>query len=97
MKSTLQSEFCLFVCLFECELLACDLLLSLELKLIMLIVSLCRDSNTLFRGNSLASKVIDEFMKHVGKLYLQRTLQGCIDEVRKVGKGTSSDKAVLLV
>lgn len=40
-----------------------------------------RDTNTLFRGNSLASKVIDEFMKLVGKMYLQRTLQGCIDEV----------------
>lgn len=41
-----------------------------------------RDPNTLFRGNSLASKVIDEFMKLVGKCYLQRTLQACIDEVR---------------
>ena len=41
----------------------------------------CSDPNTLFRGNSLASKVIDEFMKFVGCSYLQSTLQGCIDEV----------------
>ena len=39
------------------------------------------DPNTLFRGNSLASKVIDEFMKLVGRSYLQCTLQACIDEV----------------
>ena len=43
----------------------------------------CSDPNTLFRGNSLASKVIDEFMKLVGRSYLQATVQGCIDEVRK--------------
>ena len=29
----------------------------------------------------MASKVLDEFMKLVGQSYLQRTLQGCIDEV----------------
>ena len=40
------------------------------------------DPNTIFRGNSVASKVIDEFMKVVGSTYLQRTLQTCIDEVR---------------
>ena len=39
------------------------------------------DPNTLFRGNSVASKVIDEFMKVVGHSYLHRTLQPCIDEV----------------
>ena len=39
------------------------------------------DPNTLFRGNSVASKVIDEFMKVVGQTYLHRTLQPCIDEV----------------
>ena len=41
------------------------------------------DPNTLFRGNSVASKVIDEFMKVEGHLYLHRTLQTCIDEVTK--------------
>ena len=39
------------------------------------------DPNTLFRGNSLASKFIDEFMRVVGYTYLLRTLQPCIDEV----------------
>ena len=39
------------------------------------------DANTLFRGNSLTTKVVDEFMKKVGMLYLQRTLQSIIDEV----------------
>ena len=39
------------------------------------------DPNTLFRGNSVASKFIDEFMKVVGHSYLHRTLQPCIDEV----------------
>ncbi|KAL5476310.1 hypothetical protein EMCRGX_G026236 [Ephydatia muelleri] len=44
-------------------------------------VKVTSDPNTLFRGNSLASKVIDEFMKLVGQEYLQRTLQCCIDEI----------------
>ena len=35
----------------------------------------------------MASKVIDEFMKLVGKSYLQQTLQFCIDEVNKWGEG----------
>lgn len=39
------------------------------------------DANTLFRGNSLTTKVVDEFMKKVGMAYLQRTLQSIIDEV----------------
>ncbi len=41
-----------------------------------------RDPNTLFRGNSLVSKVIDEFMKVNGHDYLKKTLTPCIDEVR---------------
>jgi len=44
-------------------------------------VSTTSDPNTIFRGNSLASKVIDEFMKLVGQSYLQKTLGCCIDEV----------------
>lgn len=44
-------------------------------------VRVTSDPNTLFRGNSLASKVIDEFMKLMGQSYLQRTLQCCIDEI----------------
>jgi len=39
------------------------------------------DSNTLFRGNSLATKVVDELIKKISMSYLQRTLQSIIDEV----------------
>ena len=39
------------------------------------------DANTLFRGNSLTTKVVDEFMKKVAMSYLRRTLQSIIDEV----------------
>ena len=53
------------------------------------------DPNTLFRGNSLASKVIDEFMKLVGKSYLQQTLQFCIDEVNNEGGGGNKVKLSL--
>lgn len=41
------------------------------------------DPNTLFRGNSIATKMIDEFMKLIGLSYLRRTMQCCIDEVCK--------------
>lgn len=51
------------------------------LSLVTLSFPIYSDPNTLFRGNSLASKVIDEFMKLVGCSYLQCTLQACIDEV----------------
>lgn len=40
-----------------------------------------RDPNTIFRGNSLTSKCIDETMKLAGKHYLQVTLKPIIDEV----------------
>ena len=40
-----------------------------------------RDSNTLFRGNSLATKAIDEFMKHAGMHYLHDTIKCLVDEV----------------
>ena len=49
------------------------------------------DSNTLFRGNSLASKLIDESMKVVGQSYLQRTLQSCIDEIFEAQKPCEID------
>lgn len=42
------------------------------------------DPNTLFRGNTLVTKMVDEFMKLVGLSYLRQTLQCCIDEVRGV-------------
>lgn len=52
---------------------------------------LYRDPNTLFRGNSLASKLIDESMKVVGQSYLQRTLQSCIDEIFEAEKPCEID------
>ncbi|GAB1602527.1 rasGAP-activating-like protein 1, partial [Argonauta hians] len=39
------------------------------------------DPNTLFRGNSLATKSMDNFMKMVGLHYLQETLGQVIDQV----------------
>ncbi|MBN3322689.1 RASA3 protein, partial [Atractosteus spatula] len=39
------------------------------------------DPNTIFRGNSLTSKCIDETMKLAGKHYLQVTLKPIIDEI----------------
>lgn len=42
---------------------------------------MCRDPNTIFRGNSLTSKCIDETMKLAGMHYLQVTLKPIIDEV----------------
>ena len=49
------------------------------------------DPNTLFRGNSLASKLIDESMKVVGQPYLQRTLQSCLDEIFEAQKPCEID------
>lgn len=45
-----------------------------------------RDPNTIFRGNSLTSKCIDETMKLAGMHYLQVTLKPIIDEVRAHSK-----------
>ncbi|KAJ7377019.1 Ras GTPase-activating protein 2 [Desmophyllum pertusum] len=41
-----------------------------------------KDSNTLFRGNSVATKSVDEFMKHAGMYYLHDTIKCLVDEVR---------------
>ena len=53
------------------------------------------DPNTLFRGNSLASKLIDESMKVMGQTYLQRTLQSCIDEIFEAQKPCEIDTTKL--
>lgn len=61
-----------------------------------------RDPNTIFRGNSLASKCIDETMKLAGMHYLHVTLKPAIEEVstglessasRDTGR-TSPDRAL---
>jgi Ras GTPase-activating protein 3 len=44
-------------------------------------ISKTTDPNTIFRGNTLASKCIDELMKLVGRHYLQDTLKEIIDQV----------------
>lgn len=44
-----------------------------------------RDPNTIFRGNSLTSKCIDETMKLAGMQYLHVTLKPAIEEVRARG------------
>lgn len=43
-----------------------------------------RDPNTIFRGNSLTSKCIDETMKLAGMHYLHVTLKPTIEEVGRV-------------
>uniref|UniRef100_A0A663N5K7 RAS p21 protein activator 2 n=1 Tax=Athene cunicularia TaxID=194338 RepID=A0A663N5K7_ATHCN len=42
-----------------------------------------QEANTVFRGNSLATRCVDEMMKIVGKHYLKVTLKPVIDEVGK--------------
>lgn len=42
-----------------------------------------RDPNTIFRGNSLTSKCIDETMKLAGMHYLHVTLKPSIEEVSR--------------
>lgn len=48
-------------------------------------VSLCREANTIFRGNSLATRCIDDMMKIVGRSYLTVTLKPVLNEVRHKG------------
>ncbi|XP_019859524.1 PREDICTED: ras GTPase-activating protein 3-like [Amphimedon queenslandica] len=64
-------------------------------RLITVEVTSTSDPNTLFRGNSVASKVIDEFMKVVGQTYLHRTLQPCIDEIFEVKRSCEIDQSKL--
>lgn len=57
---------------------------SLDTSLSMLF---SRDPNTIFRGNSLTSKCIDETMKLAGMQYLHVTLKPTIEEVRARRRG----------
>lgn len=43
-----------------------------------------RDANTIFRGNSLATRCLDEMMKIVGGHYLKVTLKPILDEVQAI-------------
>jgi Ras GTPase-activating protein 3 len=58
-------------------------------------VSVTSDPNTLFRGNSIATKMVDEFMKLIGLSYLRRTLQCCIDEIFESRKSCEIDPSKL--
>uniref|UniRef100_A0A8D2KZ33 RAS p21 protein activator 3 n=1 Tax=Varanus komodoensis TaxID=61221 RepID=A0A8D2KZ33_VARKO len=54
-----------------------------------------QDPNTIFRGNSLTSKCIDETMKLAGMHYLQVTLKPIIDEICQVHKSCEIDPVKL--
>lgn len=58
-----------------------------------------REANTIFRGNSLATRCIDDMMKIVGKNYLAVTLKPVIDEVTDTHTHihTHTDTAVFLL
>ncbi|XP_077864810.1 rasGAP-activating-like protein 1 [Saccoglossus kowalevskii] len=49
--------------------------------LIMQEVGRAKDANTLFRGNTLATKSVDQFMKVIGMPYLHETLAPVIDKI----------------
>ncbi|XP_073255503.1 ras GTPase-activating protein 3-like [Porites lutea] len=54
-----------------------------------------KDSNTLFRGNSVATKSVDEFMKHAGLYYLHDTIKCLVDEIFDDHKRCEIDPAKL--
>ncbi|XP_048348520.1 ras GTPase-activating protein 3 isoform X2 [Sphaerodactylus townsendi] len=54
-----------------------------------------QDPNTIFRGNSLTSKCIDETMKLAGMHYLQVTLKPILDEICQVHKPCEIDPVKL--
>ncbi|KXJ20396.1 Ras GTPase-activating protein 3 [Exaiptasia diaphana] len=54
-----------------------------------------RDPNTLFRGNSLATKAVDEFMKHAGMQYLHDTIKHLVDEIFEERKSCEIDPSRL--
>ncbi|OQR77075.1 GTPase-activating protein-like, partial [Tropilaelaps mercedesae] len=56
---------------------------------------LTSDATTLFRGNSLLSRCVDEFMKLVGMHYLQNTLRPLIDRVLSEKKPCEIDPTKL--
>ncbi|CAJ0941164.1 unnamed protein product, partial [Ranitomeya imitator] len=58
-------------------------------------VNRTQDPNTIFRGNSLTSKCIDETMKLAGMHYLQVTLKPIIDEICEFHKPCEIDPVKL--
>lgn len=58
-------------------------------------ISKTTDPNTLFRGNTLVSKCMDELMKLIGIKYLHETLRGVIDEILTEHKPCEIDPSKL--
>ncbi|XP_064614886.1 ras GTPase-activating protein 3-like isoform X2 [Liolophura sinensis] len=58
-------------------------------------ISKTSDPNTLFRGNTLASKLVDSLMKLVGIPYLHDTIKGVIDLIRSEQKSCEIDPSRL--
>ncbi|EDO43446.1 predicted protein [Nematostella vectensis] len=58
-------------------------------------VNTTADCNTLFRGNSLGTKAIDEFMKHAGMQYLHETIKTLVDEIYEERKCCEIDPSRL--
>ena len=54
-----------------------------------------RDTNTIFRGNTLVSKCIDELMKLVGHHYLRSTLKSTLDVIFRERKPCEIDPTKL--
>lgn len=54
-----------------------------------------RDTNTIFRGNTLVSKCIDELMKLVGHHYLRSTLKPTLDLIFRERKPCEIDPTKL--
>uniref|UniRef100_A0A8C9BRA9 RAS p21 protein activator 2 n=1 Tax=Phocoena sinus TaxID=42100 RepID=A0A8C9BRA9_PHOSS len=50
-----------------------------------------QDANTIFRGNSLATRCLDEMMKIVGRHYLKVTLKPILDEICESSKSCEID------
>lgn len=58
-------------------------------------ISKATETSTLFRGNSMATKCTDQFMKIVGLHYLHETLKGIIDDIFKEKKDCEIDPTKL--
>jgi len=58
-------------------------------------ISRSRDSSTLFRGNSMATKCTDQFMKIAGMQYLHTTIKRVIDQIFKDRKYCEIDETKL--
>ncbi|XP_055345984.1 ras GTPase-activating protein 3-like isoform X2 [Paramacrobiotus metropolitanus] len=63
-----------------------DKLPDLIRSLAQLEMNVISDVNTLFRGNTLLSKCVDELMKLVGRFYLQAVLKEIIDKIHAENK-----------